>query len=237
MKMVWPINSSSSSLAVLVSGGLDSAVMLGEATQRWAKVHPLYVRTGSYWEEVELGYLNRFLKKIATPVLQPLHSFDVSVSDVYGTHWSLSGKGIPDENSPDDAVFLPGRNILLLVKAMIWCHLNGIPDIVMATLEANPFPDATDEFFTLFTRSINLGIGSQVQVHRPYSGLKKYQVIQRGALFPLEESFSCIQPVQGLHCGRCNKCAERQQAFRQAQVADPTRYASPIPSEVQTCLK
>ncbi|MCD4728936.1 MAG: 7-cyano-7-deazaguanine synthase, partial [Pirellulales bacterium] len=42
---------------------------------------------------------------------------------------------------------------------------------------------------------------------------------------PLELTFSCLSPVAGLHCGRCNKCAERQEAFRSLEMHDPTRYA------------
>jgi 7-cyano-7-deazaguanine synthase len=46
-----------------------------------------------------------------------------------------------------------------------------------------------------------------------------------GAGLPLEHSFSCIEPMAGLHCGRCNKCGERKAAFRMADMNDPTCYA------------
>jgi 7-cyano-7-deazaguanine synthase len=42
---------------------------------------------------------------------------------------------------------------------------------------------------------------------------------------PLELTFSCIAPAGSLHCGQCNKCAERQRAFRLSSMPDPTRYA------------
>jgi 7-cyano-7-deazaguanine synthase len=42
---------------------------------------------------------------------------------------------------------------------------------------------------------------------------------------PFHLSFSCLQPHGLRHCGRCNKCAERQLAFRKAGVPDPTTYA------------
>jgi 7-cyano-7-deazaguanine synthase len=50
--------------------------------------------------------------------------------------------------------------------------------------------------------------------------------MQLGRDMPLELTFSCIDPVDGLHCGRCNKCAERQKAFRSIDLEDPTRYGS-----------
>jgi len=50
--------------------------------------------------------------------------------------------------------------------------------------------------------------------------------MQLGRNYPLGLTFSCIAPVKGLHCGHCNKCAERQAAFRMIELADPTVYAN-----------
>ena len=61
-----------SALAVLVSGGLDSAILLGEALRNHAAVHPLYVRNGLSWEAVELQHLHRFLEAVHTGGLRPL---------------------------------------------------------------------------------------------------------------------------------------------------------------------
>lgn len=222
---IWPDLKPRTPLAVLCSGGVDSAVLLAEALQRYPTVHPLYVRVGSQWEDVEHAYLIRFLKAVRTPALRPLTILDQPVADLYGSHWSMSGDQVPDENSPDEAVFLPGRNVLLLAKSLLWCHLNGVPTIAMAPLAANPFPDATPEFFQAFSASVNMAVNGNVSVVRPFATLSKTQVIQRAKGMPLEHTFSCIRPVNDLHCGKCNKCAERQKAFREAGVSDPTRYA------------
>jgi hypothetical protein len=50
--------------------------------------------------------------------------------------------------------------------------------------------------------------------------------MQLGANLPLELTFSCIDPHCLLHCGRCNKCAERRAAFADAGLADRTVYAN-----------
>jgi 7-cyano-7-deazaguanine synthase len=215
-----------SPLAVLVSGGLDSAVLLGEALQHHPAVHPLYVRTGLLWESVELEHLKRFLAAMRAPALRPLQLLELPIADVYGKHWSITGTEVPDENSPDAAVFLPGRNVLLLSKALLWCHLNSVPAIALALLEANPFPDATPKFFDAFSEAVNLAMRGRVAVLRPYAHLSKVEVIQRGRAMPLKETFSCIRPIAGRHCGRCNKCAERSKAFASAGVPDPTDYAN-----------
>jgi 7-cyano-7-deazaguanine synthase len=221
----WPPPRAHSPLAVLASGGLDSAILLAEAARAYPAVHPLYVRTGLNWEAVEREYLGRFLSAIRSPALRPLVVLDQPVQDVYGSHWSVSGEGVPDENTPDDAVFLPGRNVLLLAKPLLWCHLNAVSEIATAPLGSNPFPDATPEFYDGFAAIVSLAVGGNVRVIRPYSSLHKVDVLRRGRGLPLEHTFSCIRPEDGLHCGRCNKCAERKLGFRDAGMDDPTTYA------------
>lgn len=146
------------------------------------------------------------------------------VTDLYGEHWSITGRNVPDADTPDEAVFLPGRNVLLLAKGMLWCHLRKVPALALGSLQSNPFPDATPEFFAGFKKVVNDAIDGKVEIRLPFAGLKKKAVMQRGRGLPLEHTFSCIQPHDGLHCGKCNKCAERQHAFADAGMADPTRY-------------
>jgi 7-cyano-7-deazaguanine synthase len=211
-------------LAVLVSGGLDSAIFLGEAVRGHAEVHPLYVRHGLYWEAVELAHLRRFLEAVAGPSLRPLQVLEMPVGDLYGAHWSVTGRDVPDACTPDSAVFLPGRNVLLLAKALLWCHLHGIGAVALASLHSNPFPDATPEFFRAYQDVVNRAVGGRVEVLLPYVGLHKAEVMRRGRGLPLGLTFSCLHPVLDRHCGTCNKCAERRQAFAAAGMNDPTDY-------------
>jgi 7-cyano-7-deazaguanine synthase len=216
----------SAGVAVLISGGLDSAILLAETLRQGHVVHPLYVRTGLLWETVELTHLGGFLEAMRCAALQPLQVLDLPVGDLYGTHWSITGQAVPDEHSADEAVFLPGRNVLLLSKTMLWCHLHGISTVVLGLLGSNPFQDATPSFFGTFQNAVNQAVGGHVHVRRPYTGLSKMEVMQRGRGLPLERTFSCIRPMAGRHCGRCNKCAERRRAFAAAGMADTTEYAT-----------
>lgn len=227
MTPAWPPHPAHTPLAVLVSGGLDSAILLGEAVRAYPAVHPLYVRTGAAWEAVERDHLDRFLDAVRTPTLRPLVTLDLPVADLYGCHWSVTGTGVPGTDTADEAVYLPGRNVILLSKALIWCHLNGVPEVATAPLGSNPFPDATDEFYDGFADVVSRAVAGRVRVLRPYAalGLHKADVLRRGRGLPLEHTFSCIQPAGGLHCGRCNKCAERRHGFAAAGLPDPTRYA------------
>jgi 7-cyano-7-deazaguanine synthase len=211
-------------LAVLISGGLDSAILLGEGLRSHSKVYPLYIRSGLCWESVELQHLRGFLEALHRPALAALQILEVPVADLYGTHWSITGHDVPAADTPDEAVFLPGRNVLLLAKALLWCHLHGVPQLGLGVLGSNPFPDATPAFFQGFAEAVNRAVGGQVEVWRPFAGLHKTEVMQRGKDLPLELTFSCIRPAAGKHCGRCNKCAERRKAFLDAHMPDPTSY-------------
>jgi 7-cyano-7-deazaguanine synthase len=211
-------------LAVLVSGGLDSAVLLAESLQQYPAVWPIYVQFGLFWERAELQHLRRFLDAIGTPALRSLTVLNLPVADLYGEHWSLTGIGVPAAGTADDAVYLPGRNVLLLSKAMLWCHLHGVATLALAPLESNPFPDATQSFFAEYEAVVNRAIAGDVRVVQPYRGLHKEAVLERGRHLPLQWTFSCIRPLEGRHCGVCNKCEERRSAFRRAGCLDPTVY-------------
>jgi 7-cyano-7-deazaguanine synthase len=213
------------SLAVLISGGLDSAILLGDALAHGETAYPVFIRCGHTWEDVELAHLRRYLHALERTTLKPLVILEQPVRDLYAEHWSITGRDVPTATDPDEMVFLPGRNVLLLSKAMLWCHLHRMPAVALGSLQTNPFPDATLAFFRSLQDCVNQAVEGRVEIRLPFGGMKKSAVMQRGRGLPLEHTFSCIQPSGDLHCGRCNKCAERREAFRVAEMIDPTRYS------------
>ncbi len=208
--------------AILISGGLDSAVLLARELAKGKSVVPIYVAQGLLWENVELAALRRFLKAIRGPAPVVFH---MPIEDIYGHHWSRGGGHVPGAASEDSAVYLPGRNLLLSVQAAVYCAMKKIPKIVMGSLDHNPFPDATPAFFRLWSKALSKGLGTSLQVQAPFRNIEKATLIRRYAHFPLHLSFSCIAPRKVIHCGHCNKCAERRRAFQKAGVKDNTRYA------------
>jgi 7-cyano-7-deazaguanine synthase len=217
----------SSEIGVLASGGLDSCILLSHLLAQGRTVFPLYVRSGLVWQEEELRHLRRYLRRIGNPRLRELVSFDLPLRDLYGSHWSVSGEGVPGTSTPDDAVYLPGRNILLTIKPALWCEQHEVDELALATLHSNPFADASDEFFAAYQTALVRGGAGRVRIVRPFAAFEKREVMHLGRNCPLEETFSCISPAGGLHCGRCNKCAERKAAFSHAEMRDPTIYTSP----------
>ncbi len=211
---------------VLVSGGLDSAVLLRDALRAYERVQPLYVRAGLRWEPAEILWLRRFLRALTSPRLRPLAVIDVPMADLYGTHWSTGGRRTPGFHEGDGSVYLPGRNITLFSKAATFCALRGFPVLLSGILDANPFPDSTPIFLRGMERALSAGLGRTVRIRTPYRRLTKDKVIRRGRDLPLALTFSCVNPRPGGgHCGDCCKCAERIFAFRRAGIPDPTAYA------------
>jgi 7-cyano-7-deazaguanine synthase len=217
-----------SPIALLFSGGLDSAILVGQLLRHGHRVQPIYVVSELLWEADELPSARRFLKAIASPALQDLVTLQMPARDLYGNHWSVTGINVPDADSPDEAVYLPGRNPLLILKARMWCQLNGISRLAIGCLGSNPFIDASDEFFVPFAALLDQATDSLVEVIRPLASFSKRQAMQLGHDLPLELTFSCIHPRDGLHCGQCNKCAERHAAFQLRNSGDPTHYSQTI---------
>lgn len=210
---------------VLASGGVESAALLVWALGRYPSVTPLYVRAGFRWEVAERRWLRRLVTRMGDPRLAPPVVLDVPVRDVYGAHWSLTGRAVPDAHSPDSAVYLPGRNLLLLSKVAVYAALHGLEAVAIGPLKDNPFPDATPEFFDAMGQAIRLGLESPLRIETPFRQVHKADLIASHRHVPWGLTFSCIRPLGDRHCGRCNKCAERRQAFAAAGVRDPTRYA------------
>jgi 7-cyano-7-deazaguanine synthase len=222
------------STAVLLSGGLDSAVLLADEASRAGhddldKVVPIYISAGLAWESAERAIVARLLD---SPPLRghtrPLVSLSVDMRDVYSaTHWSLTGQA-PAYHTPDEDVYLPGRNIILLSKAAVVCAAAHIGRLVIGTLDHNPFPDATPAFRASIAHALSLGLAHDLRIDAPYATSSKADVIRRGLALgvPFEFTLSCMKPAGDTHCGTCSKCRERHDAFLDLGVSDPTTYAS-----------
>jgi 7-cyano-7-deazaguanine synthase len=221
---------------VLLSGGLDSAVLLAHAATQ-TRVHPAYVGVGLAWEPAERAMLRALLDApVYAGKLEPLADLAFDMRDVYApTHWAIRGTP-PAYDTPDEDVYLAGRNVVLLTKAAVLAASRQATRIALGTLSANPFPDATPEFFAAMTRALSLGLNHPIEIVTPFAGMHKDEVIRIGDRLgvPLELTLSCMNPIVDdaavpLHCGLCSKCRERRDAFAAASVHDRTAYANPAP--------
>lgn len=213
---------------LLYSGGVDSSILLLQLLGQGYRVHPIYVAGGLIWETAELAAARRFLDATARPGLAELTVLELPLGDLYGEHWSVTGRETPGADSPDQGVFLLGRNPLLVIKARLWCQTRGIGQLAIGCLQGSPFADASLEFFAEFEQAMDRAAMGRVRLARPLT--EKAPAMLAAGARRLELTFSCLAPRRELHCGACNKCAERRRAFAAAGLADRTLYASDRPA-------
>ncbi len=231
---------------VLLSGGLDSAVLAAHEAQN-GPVTPVYVSVGLVWEPGELAMLERLLTApVFSGRVSPLARVEFTMRDVYPpTHWAIRGVP-PAYDTPDEDVYLTGRNLVLLTKAALVAARTDAHRIALGPLAGNPFPDARPAFFSAMATALSLGLDHAIEIATPFLDWEKERVIERGVALgvPLELTLSCMNPAAGetggagrageavalpLHCGLCSKCRERRDAFAAAGVLDPSSYANRSP--------
>ncbi len=223
---------------VLLSGGLDSAVLAAHEAQT-ARVMPVYVGVGLAWEDAEIQMIERLLESPAFGNnVAPLTCVSFTMRDVYSPgHWAIRGEP-PAYDTPDEDVYLAGRNLVLLTKAGVIASKLKADKIALGPLAGNPFPDARPEFFQAMTHALRLGLDHALTITTPFLDMQKDDVIRRGVELgvPFEFTLSCMNPVIAgatgalpRHCGRCSKCRERRDAFAAAGVSDPSTYANEPP--------
>ncbi len=238
---------------VLLSGGLDSAVLAALEAQA-GRVLPVYVSVGLAWEEAEVAMVKRLLASPAyADRVDPLARVEFTMRDVYlPTHWAIRGVP-PAYDTPDEDVYLAGRNLVLLTKAGVVAAKARAHRIALGPLAGNPFPDARPAFFTAMADALSLGLDHQIEIATPFLERDKSEVIARGVELnvPFELTISCMNPVIAGEsgdsgdsgdsgesgessalpqlCGLCSKCRERRDAFADAGVSDPSTYANRSP--------
>ena len=190
-------------------------------------VQPIHVRAGLAWERAEADAIARLMT--LPPLVgraRPVATITVDMRDVYpATHWAVTGHP-PAYDTPDEDVYLDGRNIVLISKAAVLCARLKIPRLALGPLDGNPFPDATPEFFDTMARAMSLGLAHLLTIDAPFRMLHKADVVGLGRSLgvPLAVTLSCMNPQDGEHCGQCSKCRERIDAFRDAGIRDETNY-------------
>ena len=144
-----------------------------------------------------LGPVARARRRFAASSRSQRLGFDMR--DVYpATHWAIRGEP-PGFDTPDEDVYLEGRNIVLLTKAAVFMARARLARVYIGPLAGNPFPDATPEFFAAMARALSLGLGTPIEIVAPFAAMHKAEVIALGRSLgvPLELTLSCMQPAGG----------------------------------------
>jgi 7-cyano-7-deazaguanine synthase len=125
--------------------------------------------------------------------------------------------------------YVPFRNAHLLAAAVSWAEVIGGGRIYIGAVaeDSSGYPDCRPEFYEAFQRVADVGTKPEtsVQIRTPVIRMRKSEIVRRGVELgaPLHLTWSCYQ-AEARACGRCDSCALRLRAFREAGVADPVAY-------------
>jgi 7-cyano-7-deazaguanine synthase len=228
---------------VLLSGGLDSATVAAVALDRGFEVYALSFRYGQR-HAAEIEAAQRVAERLG---LRRHVVLDVDLRAFGGS--ALTGdlevpKDTPLEQigSTIPATYVPARNTIFLAFALAWAETLGASDIFIGAnaLDYSGYPDCRPEYIEAFERMANLATragveGGLLRIDTPLINLSKAEIIRLGSGLGVEyaDTWSCYDPTpEGTACGRCESCILRRKGFREAGVADPTRYRAGATSDI-----
>jgi 7-cyano-7-deazaguanine synthase len=220
---------------VLVSGGMDSAVVLALARERGHAVHALSVRYGQrHTSELEAAArVAQALGAVAhKTVVVDLRSFggsaltdDIAVPEDGDGH--VIGADLP-------VTYVPARNTIMLSLALGWAEVLGSADLFCGVnaVDYSGYPDCRPAFIEAFEQLANVATkagveGAGFRVHAPLLHLSKADIVREGLRLGVDFALtvSCYQAdADGRACGHCDACRLRADGFAAAGVPDPTRY-------------
>ena len=215
---------------VLVSGGMDSAVVLALARESGFDCYALSVDYGQRHAS-ELQASQRVSKALGARVHKTVH-VDLR---------SIGGSALTDDiDVPDDGgsgipvTYVPARNTIMLSVALGWAEVLGAQDIYCGVnaVDYSGYPDCRPAFIAAFERLANLATkaaveGAALRVQAPLMAMSKADIVREGQRLGVDfaATVSCYQAdAQGQACGHCDACRLRADGFRAAGVTDPTRY-------------
>ena len=212
---------------VLVSGGLDSVCALHEAASNHEIVAGLSFDYGAKHNHREIPFAALHCRRLGI-------RHEIIHLDFIGEHFRSAllqeGAAIPDTHYESPAMkqtIVPFRNGIFLATAAGFAESVGAKAVVIAAHAGNHaiFPDCRAEFMDAMSQAIRLGTDSGVEIIRPFIGLSKAQIVQRGQTLRVNfaETWTCYKGGER-HCGTCGACVERREAFSLAGISDPTFY-------------
>ncbi len=220
-----------SSLSIcLVSGGMDSCVTAAIAREESDELAFLHVSYGQRTEArerrafEELAAAFGVARRLAVSLEHLARIGGSSLTDpsIPVSEADLRSRAIPTS-------YVPFRNAHLLAVATSWAEVVGATRVYIGAVseDSSGYPDCRPEFYEAFQRAIDVGTKpeTRVEIRTPVIRLRKSEIVRRGLDLraPLELTWSCYR-ADTLACGRCDSCALRLRAFREAGVEDPIEY-------------
>ena len=212
-----------------LSGGIDSASLLGMLLKSGHTVKPVSFQYGSKHGLYELA---------AAQNLAWYYKLDLQVIDVtwvfHGFNSALlatDSRSIPEGHYEDKSMsqtVVPGRNMIFTsILAGLAQSLNV--DTVALGIHAGDhaiYPDCRPEFAGSMDLTIKTATEYKVSLYTPFLNMTKRDIVKIGLKnnVPFEFTRTCYKD-QIEACGLCGSCTERLEAFAQNGISDPIEYA------------
>lgn len=218
-----------SHVVVLLSGGLDSAVLLADQLARGRRVTAASFEYGARHNARELACAKAICEAYGVRRLCMSLGF---IGELYRSSLLSSGDGEIPMTRYDGAsmarTVVPFRNGVMLAAAAGLAESIGADAVAIAAHGGDHeiYPDCRPEFLHAMGEAIRLGTDAQIALLRPFAEISKTDIVRRGAELNVDfaGTWSCYVGGEA-HCGRCGTCRERREAFAKAGVRDPTTYA------------
>lgn len=216
---------------VLVSGGMDSATAVAEATDRGFDPCFLHTSYGQRTEGKEYECARQLADDFAAADF--LHVETSHLSRIGGSSLTDDAMDVADADAESDEVpssYVPFRNANLLAMAVSYAEATDCSAVFIGAHaeDVSGYPDCRPAFFDAFQRVADVGTKPEtdVSVAAPFAEWSKTQIVERGLELgvPFEHTWSCYREAEPA-CGTCDACALRLQAFRRAGASDPIPYA------------
>ena len=215
---------------ILVSGGMDSAVVQAIARERGFAVHALSVRYGQrHTSELDAA------ARVAAMLGAVEHrTVDVDLR-AFGGSALTDDIEVPEAGGPGIPItYVPARNTIMLSLALGWAEVLGASDLFCGVnaVDYSGYPDCRPEFIEAFERLANVATragveGAGIRVHAPLLALGKADIVREGLRLGVDfsKTVSCYRADDdGRACGQCDACVLRAEGFVADGAPDTTRY-------------
>jgi len=218
---------------VLLSGGLDSSTLLYQLQFEDYDVIGLAVDYGQrHAREIASALAVAEVARVPLMNLQLAAALAPVFAQAKSSQVGRNKAEVPHGHYASDAMkttIVPNRNMLLLALAGALAESVGAGVVAYGAHAGDHpiYPDCRPEFYESCDETLKFATAERVALYAPFGRITKSDIVRRATQLrvPLGLTWSCYED-RDLHCGACGTCVERIEAFRDANVPDPTKYAS-----------
>jgi 7-cyano-7-deazaguanine synthase len=208
---------------IVLSGGIDSSTVAYWAQNKGYSIYGLSFNYGQIASK-EVKHAKKIMEKLGSP----LKVIDLySLKNIFSGVTSLCDESIEMTSTFSDPIIVPFRNAIFLSIAIAYASSIDITQIFYGAQgsDTSYYPDCRPEFYQAFETAARLGTNEEINIAAPFSNVTKSELIKIGIELgvPYNLTWSCY--LNGVkHCGKCESCTNRKNAFKNARLADPLEY-------------